>query len=283
MLQECQILFTRQETVFFICHKKGVMEIQTIKKDFGDFDTVELYALADVHMGDMNQDKKRLKQFITEVKEQRNRFVIVNGDIVNLALRHSVSDIYSEEYPPNIAIDKTVELLQEIKDRIVVVTEGNHEARAYKSDGILVMDRVTKELQIPETYSAGAYLIFATLGKNRGSNHRKTSYAIYGKHSNGGGGRRVGGKANKLEDMAGIIDADIYIVSHTHQVMAFRKDFFRCNYRNQAITLTEKLFINTNAFLGYGGYGEEHGYTPASTRYPKLILDGYERNSQVLL
>jgi predicted MPP superfamily phosphohydrolase len=256
--------------------------MKVIKHDLPQFETLEIYPLADVHIGDSLHDRKRLKQFINEVLEKENRYVIVNGDIINNAVKHGVSDIYAEELNPNEQIDETVSLLAPIKDRILVITEGNHENRTYKQDGILIMYQVAKRLDIFDSYSEGAYLLFVKFGKSQGRNCRKMPYAIYGKHG-AGGGRKVGAKAIRLFEMAEVIDADVFIHSHTHVPMVLRKTFYRVDYRNEKATAIEQLFVNTNAFLKYGGYGEEKGFAPTSTKYPKIILNGIEREAKALI
>ena len=40
--------------------------MKVIKHDLPQFDTLEIYPLADVHIGDPLHDKKRAKQFILE-------------------------------------------------------------------------------------------------------------------------------------------------------------------------------------------------------------------------
>ena len=256
--------------------------MKIITKDLPQFDTLEIYPLADVHVGDPLQDKKRLKQFMDEILEQENRYVIVNGDIINNAVRHGVSDIYAEELSPNEQIDETVSLLAPIKDRILVITEGNHENRTYKQDGILIMYQVAKRLDIFDSYSEGAYLLFVKFGKSQGRDCRKIPYAIYGKHGSGSG-RKVGAKAIRLIEMAEVVDADVFLVSHTHTPMILRKKFFRVDYRNNKVTEVDQLFVNTNGFLNYGGYGENFGYSPTSTKYPKIILNGIERKAEAIL
>ncbi len=256
--------------------------MKIISKDLPQFDNLEIYPLADVHTGDPLQDRKRLDNFIKEILIQDNRYVIVNGDIINNAVRHGVSDIYAEELTPNEQIDETVSLLSPIKNRILCITEGNHEARTYRTDGILIMYQVAQRLNIFECYSSGAYLLFVKFGKSQGRDCRKMPYAIYGKHG-AGGGRKVGAKAIRLFEMAEVIDADIFIHSHTHVPMVLRKTFFRVDYRNEKATQIEQLFINTNAFLNYGGYGEEKGFAPTSTKYPKIILNGIDREVKALI
>jgi len=243
---------------------------------------LEIYPLADVHIGDPLHDRKRLNNFVKEVLSQKNRYVIVNGDIINNAVRNSISDIYAEQLNPNQQIDTAVEILEPIKHRILVITEGNHETRTYKQDGILIMYQVAQRLGIFDCYSEGAYLLFVKFGRSQGRDCRKMPYAIYGKHG-AGGGRKVGAKAIRLFEMAEIIDADVFIHSHTHVPMVLRKTFYRVDYRNEKATLIEQLFINTNGFIRYGGYSEDKGFAPTSTIYPKIILDGKERKVKAVI
>jgi len=256
--------------------------MKVITKELPQFEELEIYPLADVHIGDPLHDKKRLKQFIQEVLEKENRYVIVNGDVINNAVRQGVSDIYAEELSPNEQIDETVRILTPIKDRILIITEGNHENRSYKQDGILIMYQVAQRLDIFDTYSSGAYLLFVKFGMSQGRDCRKMPYAIYGKHG-AGSGRKVGAKAIRLFEMAEVVDADVFLHSHTHVPMVLRKTFHRVDYRNEKVTPIEQLFINTNSYLNFGGYGEEKGFSPTSTKYPKIVLNGIDREVKAII
>lgn len=256
--------------------------MKVLEKDLPQYKDLELYILSDLHIGDRLVSMKQFNKWKDEVLSQKNRYVVLNGDLINNATRHGLSDIYAETKNPNEAINYLVSLLKPLKDRILVTTEGNHEGRSNKDDGILIMDRVTRELGIANTYSQGAYLLFLSFGINQNRNNRKTCYSIYGKHG-AGGGRKMGAKAIRLVEMQDTIDADIYIHSHTHVPMTTKTAFYRSDYRNKKVTRVEHTFINTNAWLTFGGYGEEKGFSPSSTAYPKLFLSGVEREVKVLL
>lgn len=243
---------------------------------------LKIRVLADSHIGEELADIKLIKSFIKEVEEEDNLYLIVNGDVINNATKTSVSDSYGEVMTPDEQIDYIVDLLMPVKDKILVITGGNHEARTYRTDGIKLIKRVARELGIEERYVDVAYLLFISFGKNRGRDNRNTVYSIYGKHG-AGGGKRVGSKTNKLEDMAKIIDADVFIHSHTHTPAIFKLNRFRVDYRNRKNSEHTMLFVNTNAFMKYGGYGEEKGYPPASRDYPEILLDGFERKAKAVL
>lgn len=245
-------------------------------------DYLELYPLADLHFEDHLHDTKQSQRWQKEVMAQDNRYVILNGDLLNIALRNSLGDLYKERYEPEEAIDKLVEFLSPFRDRILAIDEGNHEARLYKDSGHRVMRRVAAELGIKDCYSEGAFVLFISFGRSQGRDSRRMIYSVYTRHGSGGG-KKPGGKLNKLVDMAEVTDADVFIHSHTHWPMVTKRNFYRCDYRNRKLTEIKQTFVNTNAFLEYGGYGEEQGYSPANRDYPKIYLNGAEREVKVIL
>ena len=247
-----------------------------------DFDSIELYGLSDVHFEDKNSCRKTLYKFRDEVLEKENRFVIINGDIINTATKDSVSDIFSETLGIRDAVQRIADFLEPIKDRILVMIDGNHEKRVYKNTGLYLMEQVADKLGISSKFSEGAYLLYISFGKNNNRDNRTTVYSVYGKHG-AGGGRLVGSKANSVLRMAESIDADIYIHSHTHLPLVFKNCFFRCNYRDRKVMEVTHTFVNTSSFLNFGGYGEELNFSPASKQYPKIILNGVKRDVKVVL
>jgi GTP-binding protein LepA len=206
---------------------------------------------------------------------------ILNGDICNWATRNSVSDIYSEQLSPMQQIKEFVDLFSPIKDKILSIQPGNHEGRSYRSDGIDITELACRELGIADKYSQTASLVFIRLGENsRGRKEsigtgklRRVCYVLYVLHGSGGG-RKEGSKANRLAEMASVVDADIYIHSHTHLPMIMRQAFYRLDLPNSCAAPVDKLFVNTSATLWYGGYGEQYEYKPNSKATPVIYLDG---------
>jgi hypothetical protein len=134
------------------------------------------------------------------------------------------------------------------------------------------------QLGIANRYSSTTALLFIRFGRQSSSRHnRPFLYTIYVTHGSGGG-RREGGKVNRLADLASIVDADIYIHAHTHLPMVFKESFFRVSGSNSSVALVDKLFVNTAASLNYGGYGDRMGYKPASKKSPVIYLDGLKHD-----
>jgi DNA repair exonuclease SbcCD nuclease subunit len=179
-------------------------------------------------------------------------------------------------------IEQFVELIRPIKDKVLAITPGNHERRSYKTEGIDITEIAARELGIHSKYSKTAALLFIRFGEgnkkesNGSGRYRKLCYTVYLTHG-AGGGRKEGAKAIRLADMASIVDADIYIHSHTHLPMVMKENYYRVDIQNSNAMPVTKLFVNTAATLNYGGYGEMYEFKPSSKDNPIIYLNGRKK------
>jgi len=254
--------------------------LHCIRADYPkDWKDARVYIIADNHIGEEQCDYALCCRRVDEVKNDPRGLCIINGDLVNMALRNSVSDIYSETLSPMKQVDMLVKLLKPIAKKIIGVTLGNHEERAYRSDGIDIMRFVCRELGVEDKYCPEGVLIFLRFGKAMEHGKQSNSqqwYSIYATHG-AGGGRKEGGKINRLIELSAIVDADIYIHSHTHSPMIAKKAYYRTCAPQSSAKMVEKLFVNTGATLNYGGYGQMKAYTPSSMATPTINLDAAEK------
>ena len=130
-----------------------------------------LYVLADEHIGDEHHDALWLDERLQAIKKDDRAMVIINGDILNTALRNGVSDIYSEKMNLGAAIEYATKLLEPIKEKIIAGTIGNHEYRAYKEAGIDVMNVTFANMGIADRYLHEGGLIYIRMGQNGTHRH----------------------------------------------------------------------------------------------------------------
>lgn len=242
-----------------------------------DWLLANVYIIADTHIGDPQADTRLIARRVEQVARDPHGLCILNGDIMNTALRNGVSDVYGEVASPMQQIDEACALLEPIKHKIIGATTGNHESRTYKSDGIDMTRLVCRQLGIEGKYAPEGVLIFLRFGTRNGkSRHRDQNnaqwYSIYATHGSGGG-RKEGAKAIRLADMAAIVDADVYIHAHTHLPMVMKQSFYRVSNQQCSVQAVDKLFVNSAATLSYGGYGQAQEYKPASTANPVIHLE----------
>lgn len=238
---------------------------------------IELHTFADEHIGDTHSDIKKVLQRIEYIKNTPNAYCILNGDIIDNATRTSIGDIYAQVFNPMEQLKRAVEIFEPIKDKILCITHGNHENRSYKKEGINISQLIATQLGLADRYTPTSATLFIRVGEGTGHNHYNPyRYSIYVLHGSGGG-RKEGAKAIRLADLAGIIDTDIYIHSHTHLPMIFKQAFYRVDNINSSVALVDKLFVNTASNLSYGGYGEAGAFKPNSNDTPVIYLSGTKK------
>lgn len=248
--------------------------MKAIKCDLPFAEVIEIWPMADHHIGDNMCDFKMIMEQIEHIRVTPNAYCILGGDLMDTAICSSIGDTYGANLQPMEQLKQCVKIFEPIKDKILVVVPGNHENRVYKSDGIDMTEVMCSQLGIPEKYSPTTALLFIRFGTQGAKHHNRPQlYTAYVTHGTGGG-RREGGKVNRLADLASIVDADIYIHSHTHLPVIFREGFFRPNPSVSTVTQVDKLFVNTAASLNYGGYGDKAGFKPTSKKSPVIYLHG---------
>jgi predicted phosphodiesterase len=261
--------------------------VKSVRADYPtDWPYANIYTLADLHIGDPHCDEAEVQRLVNRIKDDPYGLCVLNGDLMNAALRNSVSDVYGELKSPMQQVEYLVNLLGPIKGKTIGVCSGNHENRVYKSDGIDIMAFACRELGIADKYAPEGILIFLRFGKrqvlhdkNRNPRQWVSVYCCHGS----GGGRKEGSKAIRLADMASIVDADIMVHSHSHLPLVMKQGFFRSDPINCCAKYTTKTFVNTGAALRYGGYGQAQEYKPSAIAYPVIHIQAKDKEITVTM
>lgn len=246
------------------------------KIDLTNKNNFKLLVLGDLHIGDELCDIQEIKRVIEYAKNTPDLYIILNGDLMNNALKISKSDSYRETMTMADQQDFLVDILTPIKDKILVLCSGNHEYRTEVLTGINPLRYVASRLGILDKYCDISYTLNLLFGSAFGTKS-KNHYLVYGIHG-AGGGRRIGGIANALEDMRKVIyNADLYVHSHTHKAVTWVDTCFEMT--TSGLREKNQVFFNSNAFLKYGGYTERFKLPPSSTQTSVLSIRA-ERNKK---
>jgi len=237
---------------------------------------LHIYPLGDLHIGDPRFAEDLFLEVREEILQKQNAIVLLNGDILNCATKTSKSDIYEEVMNPHQALKYAKKLLEPIRDQVKAITQGNHEARIARDTSIDVAEHLAEYCGC--AYSREGILMKIRFGKKR--NLKKCAYTLYMMHG-WTGSRFIGGKALNLQRLSDIVLADIYVMGHTHQIQTFRDRYYVPDVRNDNLMIRERVYVNTGAFLDYGGYGEAKGYRPTELGAPVVVLDGTKKDIRV--
>ena len=245
--------------------------------------SIELLVLADYHYADPNSDHDAIRKDIDYVNTHDNAYCVLAGDLLDCALKSSLGDAYVNLSPME-ELTAMMELIQPIAHKVLAIVGGNHEARHYRTNGVDMTRLLARQLGIEDKYSPDTALLFLRFGRDESNrNHnRQILYTIYLTHGSSGG-RKEGGKIQRLADYAQIVDADIYICGHTHLPASFKTGFARPSAANSSITYCTKLYVNSAAKLNYGGYGDTGGFKPPCTDTPMILLNGEKKEMRAVV
>lgn len=239
--------------------------MKIINIDLGnEFQEIQIMNLGDIHIGDANFDKKLLEDTIKLIQDTPNMFFTLNGDLINNAVRDSVSDIYSEEMPPQVQLELLIEYFEPIKHKLLGVVQGNHCERTYRQTGIDLTKVFSQSLGLSDRYSPEQLLIYISFGKNRHRESVRHTTSLFLTH--------VGGTKTRLVNLSDIVDADIFFRGHYHQPQVHKLDIFKTDIRYKTINQHTQIFAQNGGCLTYGGYGATKGFRPSTAVFPIVTV-----------
>jgi predicted phosphodiesterase len=247
-----------------------------------EWDELELYPVNDLHIGDPKTDIPYFEKFVSMIQQKPNRKIVCVGDLLNNAIKTSVSNVYNETMPPNEQRKYLVELLNPIKDRVLCFVSGNHEYRSKKDVDLDPAEWIADKLGV-EHYSEDEMAIKISFGKST-MNGKSVPYGIYLTHGNGGG-KRPGGALNNLELLALTLEnVDIIIVGHVHKRIGYRFTCRSFDYANKRLIPVEKLCVVSSSWQDFeGGYAARKMLIPGTKGASPIILSGREKKAVAMI
>ena len=235
-----------------------------IQAKFEDLDQLNIYPLGDVHIGSKEFDLELFNQWIEMVKNDPNGAVVIIGDMMNMGLRNSKSNVYEEKLSPMEQKELCYELLLPIADKIIGGCPGNHEYRAVKEVGTNPLYDVFCRLRIEDRYRENACFIKLTVGKQ-------------GKNPNTYGVVLTHGSSKSKDDKwtYGVDGCDCFISGHTHE--ATHKPFgkIRMDLTHNKVKTVGYQQVVVIPFQRYGGYAVRGKYMPNHLgQFQRITFDG---------
>lgn len=238
-----------------------------IRTDERDLSHINVYGIGDWHIGSAQADINKFKRCLEIIQEDPEGYICICGDMLNVATKSSVSDIYEDIY--NVAKQREIliNLLEPVKDRILAVVGGNHEYRLSKETGTTdPLYDVCLLLGIEDLYRADMALVKVGFGNTEKSRFRPNIYGIMVTH-----GSSIHKHRKFIMQVEGI---DAAISGHTHNPHEVPHGKIRVNL--QAGTAKQVAFEELVVCAGMdqvGGYGTKKEYpVPAPYRLQYLTL-----------
>lgn len=244
---------------------------------------MELYQIADLHIGDMLFEHHKFYKFCQFLLEKENRYAVINGDIINNNIVGGVGSVYDDVISPGDQKREAKRMLAPIRDRILVLNIGNHEYRTKKLAGQDVGEEIAEALGVP--YGEDEALLVLGVGEtgnSREGRRRSNNYSIYLTHGCSGG-KRPGQVLNNVEDLSRNILADVYMVGHAHRKIGHKAAFRYYERNKKAVVEMDQLYVVAAGWLAYGGYSVRKSLRPQVRGAHPVTLWGTHKEATTTL
>ena len=240
-----------------------------------DDDSATILLMSDEHLG-ANNYKQDLHERILEHAYDNNWHVLHLGDGIEAATRNSVgAGVYSQDEIIDRQIANWTALYKPFVDKgaFIGAHPGNHEMRVMNDDGIDIMRQMCRQI-------GAKYL---GVGRTHLIRVGKQTYTMYTTHGSSGA-TKPHTKIKGCLDLEKVVDADIYAMGHLHQLSHHVRNYYAVNKTKKTVDKESKHFILTGSYLDYpGSYAQVKCMEPARMGSPRLLLNGVEKQIQVVL
>lgn len=262
-------------------------DFEMIQHKFPGGHNITIIPVFDVHWGDPACMEQQFMDFIKKVAETPNVYLVIGGDILNTALKSSVSNVYRERYMPSEAKRLMAKVLEPARDRILCFVQGNHEARSSREADDCPLYDVASKLDCEHLYRENAAFVKIQLGIREyesgavTTSKKRPTYMVLVTHGSGGG-ILTGGAVNKFENFAMTVDGlDVLIAGHVHKPFNTEPGKIFIDPQNNKISIKPFEVVSASSWLGYGGYALKGMMRPASHCIQRIILHGDKKEINI--
>jgi len=181
---------------------------------------------------------------------------------------------------PKAQCDYAIKHFSRIKDKVVCWLTGNHEDAVKRHSAKVGYEFSPAEYMVERIGIKDTYLDYEGMLELefRADNAPKKGADIlnFYIHHGHGGGRLPGSKLNNMDKALNSIEADCFLMGHTHASIAARKA--RATMQDGVFVAHDMLMVNTGTFLkSYNanviksGYGAKALYEPTAIGMVRLI------------
>lgn len=247
-----------------------------------------LLPIGDLHTGSPQSDLAKFEGYLKWAKEER-AYIFGMGDLFDTVVIGGVSSPFGATMGLRDAKHYLRDRLRPVKDLILGMILGNHEARLVKYADCDLIEDLCDDLGVP--YCGFSAVVRMGVGHNARhqaggvTTRSRIGYTGYFHHTTGGGST-PGGKLNRVYKLSDIFEgADFLVGAHNHLEAAAPIDRYRLHptSNGKSVLKADKVFlIDSGSFLNWdGSYAEQMGLPPGHTGAPRIRLDGLRHDVHI--
>lgn len=251
--------------------------LQSIKMLQRNFDKgpIEIWPLADLHIGSREFDTKRFLAWREKVLSKSNRQVVILGDIIDNGIKSSIASPYESTMTPKEQREYAAELLRPLRGRIICILSGNHEYRSRKDTDTDPAELIAAKLGLEDVYRADVAILHIRVGKVANGHSKSPSYSIGLTHGSSNG-MTLGAGINRMGPLAIAMGVDMMIMGHTHKPVAAPTMRYEVNKHRGTVTAVPVMLLVATSWMQYGGYGARKMMLPTPIASNHAVLEDKE-------
>lgn len=230
-----------------------------------EFEEIEIYAIHDLHYGNRQFNLDKWKKLKTEILSKPNRYCVMVGDMMEMAIPNSKSDMFYQTVPPEAQKEWVAYEMGELADRIIAVVSGNHEHnRATKICGLYPLYDACCWARIQDRYRENFAVVDIGVGQRESTTTRQYHYVGFFIH-----------KAKELKGWSTVDTLegfDFMIYGHDHDPKEHARGHLVYDPKNKNVRTKSVETVNAGSFLTYGDYAARAAYRPPADKMYKLVL-----------
>ena len=216
------------------------------------FPCVVIYVVHDMHYGNQMFQHEKWKRLKDEILSKPNHFVIFVGDLMEMAVPGSKSDVFSQTVPPEAQKEWISYELGELakEGRVIAVVPGNHEHnRATKICGLYPLYDACCWARIQDQYRENfAVVDIGVSSRKEGRPGKPRQYHYVGFVTHQAKELKHWSTADTLEGF------DFMVYGHDHDPKEHARSHLVYDTKNKNVTTKNIETVNCGSFLSYGGY-----------------------------
>lgn len=229
----------------------------------GEFEFIEVYPVHDLHYGNSQFNASKWRKLKEEILSEPNRYCIFVGDMMEMAVPGSKSDVFTQTVPPEMQKEWIANEMVDLADRLIAVVPGNHEHnRSTKLCGLHPLYDACCWARIQDRYRDTYAVVDIGVGQRR--KDRKSQYVGYITHQ---------AKETKAWSTVDTLEGfDFMMYGHDHDPKDHPRAHLVYDGKLKKVSTRAIESINCGSFLTYGGYAARAAYRPPSDKLYKLVL-----------
>lgn len=230
---------------------------------------LQIFFLGDLHIGAYGSNYEAALAKLEKLMDERTYLAFL-GDLVDMATRNSVANVYEQRLNPQQQLSIAYDLINRYRAKILGIVQGNHDYRVVKEIGFDPIMEVCRMLNVP--YSRSFMIIDLEFNEKK--------YVIAMHHGIAGGRQKTASvRQGELFERFITFGVDLYVTGHTHKpaVVPFKHAAYDRN--SGRICEQDGFLLTIPSMLQNELYGLQRMFEPSATLYPIVILRETEQGN----